>query len=166
MFHNNNIKKKNFIQLNSTRTKCRCWTYDFLLKYNAKAKCIQSKICGAKSSTSSDIFLPVTVVSLLPWPQLWLLEYSLTIPSLSPSSHNLLQVCIHNITLSLSHFRSFLLFFLVVLTCTSKYAEGTTSKSAKLRDDWRQKSRPIPPGGTYPAKDHCRFFIHFSSSFW
>lgn len=42
----------------------------------------------------------------------------------------------------------------------SRYAEGTTSKSAKLRDDWRQKSRPIPPGGTYPAKDHCRFFIH------
>lgn len=25
----------------------------------------------------------------------------------------------------------------------------------KLRDDWRQRSRPIPPGGTYPAKDHC-----------
>lgn len=28
-------------------------------------------------------------------------------------------------------------------------------KSVKLRDDWRKKSRPIPPGGTYPAKDHC-----------
>ncbi|RVW96787.1 7-hydroxymethyl chlorophyll a reductase, chloroplastic [Vitis vinifera] len=28
-------------------------------------------------------------------------------------------------------------------------------KSVKLRDDWRQRSRPIPPGGTYPAKDHC-----------
>ncbi|XP_019094995.1 PREDICTED: 7-hydroxymethyl chlorophyll a reductase, chloroplastic [Camelina sativa] len=25
----------------------------------------------------------------------------------------------------------------------------------KLRQDWREKSRPIPPGGTYPAKDHC-----------
>ncbi|XP_042055113.1 7-hydroxymethyl chlorophyll a reductase, chloroplastic-like [Salvia splendens] len=33
--------------------------------------------------------------------------------------------------------------------------EGTTSNSPKLRGDWRQKSRPIPPGGTYPAKDHC-----------
>ncbi|XP_020410804.1 7-hydroxymethyl chlorophyll a reductase, chloroplastic-like [Prunus persica] len=29
------------------------------------------------------------------------------------------------------------------------------SKSVKLREDWRQRSRPIPPGGTYPAKDHC-----------
>ncbi|KAK2993352.1 hypothetical protein RJ640_007619, partial [Escallonia rubra] len=27
--------------------------------------------------------------------------------------------------------------------------------SVKLREDWRKKSRPIPPGGTYPAKDHC-----------
>ncbi|XP_042050644.1 7-hydroxymethyl chlorophyll a reductase, chloroplastic-like [Salvia splendens] len=33
--------------------------------------------------------------------------------------------------------------------------EGTTSNSPKLRGDWRQKSRPITPGGTYPAKDHC-----------
>lgn len=30
-----------------------------------------------------------------------------------------------------------------------------SSKPAKLRPDWREKSRPIPPGGTYPAKDHC-----------
>ncbi|CAB4261927.1 unnamed protein product [Prunus armeniaca] len=29
------------------------------------------------------------------------------------------------------------------------------SKSVKLREDWRQRSRPIPSGGTYPAKDHC-----------
>ncbi|XP_031381410.1 7-hydroxymethyl chlorophyll a reductase, chloroplastic isoform X2 [Punica granatum] len=28
-------------------------------------------------------------------------------------------------------------------------------KSVKLRDDWRKRSKPIPPGGTYPAKDHC-----------
>lgn len=28
-------------------------------------------------------------------------------------------------------------------------------KKVKLREDWREKSRPIPPGGTYPAKDHC-----------
>ncbi|KAL5990228.1 hypothetical protein ACLOJK_011125 [Asimina triloba] len=28
-------------------------------------------------------------------------------------------------------------------------------KSTNVRDDWRKRSRPIPPGGTYPAKDHC-----------
>ncbi|KAH9650514.1 7-hydroxymethyl chlorophyll a reductase [Citrus sinensis] len=28
-------------------------------------------------------------------------------------------------------------------------------KSVKLREDWRKRSKPIPPGGTYPAKDHC-----------
>ncbi|XP_065862922.1 7-hydroxymethyl chlorophyll a reductase, chloroplastic [Euphorbia lathyris] len=32
---------------------------------------------------------------------------------------------------------------------------NSTNKSVKLRDDWRQRSRPIPPGGTYPAKEHC-----------
>lgn len=31
----------------------------------------------------------------------------------------------------------------------------------KLRDDWRTKSKPIPPGGTYPAKDHCRSISSF-----
>ncbi|KAI3990780.1 hypothetical protein MKX01_011688, partial [Papaver californicum] len=25
----------------------------------------------------------------------------------------------------------------------------------KLREDWRSRSKPIPPGGTYPAKDQC-----------
>ncbi|KAF8388321.1 hypothetical protein HHK36_026987 [Tetracentron sinense] len=29
------------------------------------------------------------------------------------------------------------------------------SSSVKLRDDWRKRSKPIPPGGTYPAKDQC-----------
>ncbi|KAL3620084.1 hypothetical protein CASFOL_034996 [Castilleja foliolosa] len=38
---------------------------------------------------------------------------------------------------------------------SSSTTDGTNSKPVKLRDDWRQKSRPIPPGGTYPAKDHC-----------
>ncbi|EEF44323.1 7-hydroxymethyl chlorophyll a reductase, chloroplastic [Ricinus communis] len=32
---------------------------------------------------------------------------------------------------------------------------NSSNKSVKLREDWRQRSRPIPPGGTYPAKDHC-----------
>lgn len=34
-------------------------------------------------------------------------------------------------------------------------------KKVKLREDWREKSKPIPPGGTYPAKDHCRFCLSF-----
>ncbi|XP_060671683.1 7-hydroxymethyl chlorophyll a reductase, chloroplastic isoform X2 [Ziziphus jujuba] len=38
---------------------------------------------------------------------------------------------------------------------SSSKDEKTNSKSVKLREDWRQRSRPIPPGGTYPAKDHC-----------
>ena len=36
---------------------------------------------------------------------------------------------------------------------------NSNPKSVKLRDDWRQRSRPIPPGGTYPAKDHCRLIF-------
>ncbi|OIV98865.1 hypothetical protein TanjilG_21200 [Lupinus angustifolius] len=32
---------------------------------------------------------------------------------------------------------------------------SSLSKDATLREDWRNRSRPIPPGGTYPAKDHC-----------
>ena len=31
--------------------------------------------------------------------------------------------------------------------------------SVKLRDDWRNRSRPITPGGVYPAKDHCRYLF-------
>ncbi|CAH9122282.1 unnamed protein product [Cuscuta epithymum] len=38
---------------------------------------------------------------------------------------------------------------------SSKEANSSKTKALKLRDDWREKSRPIPPGGTYPAKDHC-----------
>ncbi|CAK7327359.1 unnamed protein product [Dovyalis caffra] len=33
---------------------------------------------------------------------------------------------------------------------------SSKKSSVKLtREDWRQRSKPIPPGGTYPAKDHC-----------
>ncbi|CAO2191355.1 unnamed protein product [Urochloa humidicola] len=28
-------------------------------------------------------------------------------------------------------------------------------RAKALREDWRQKSKPIPPGAVYPAKDHC-----------
>ncbi|KVH91056.1 Coenzyme F420 hydrogenase/dehydrogenase beta subunit, C-terminal [Cynara cardunculus var. scolymus] len=34
-------------------------------------------------------------------------------------------------------------------------SKDTNGSSVKLRDDWRQRSKPIPPGGTYPAKDQC-----------
>ncbi|BBG92616.1 hypothetical protein Prudu_000399 [Prunus dulcis] len=43
---------------------------------------------------------------------------------------------------------------LCVVLCAGTYGKPN-SKSVKLREDWRQRSRPIPPGGTYPAKDHC-----------
>ncbi|PPS13130.1 hypothetical protein GOBAR_AA07513 [Gossypium barbadense] len=34
-------------------------------------------------------------------------------------------------------------------------SNSDAKKTVKLRDDWRKRSKPIPPGGTYPAKDHC-----------
>ncbi|OMO59054.1 hypothetical protein COLO4_34324 [Corchorus olitorius] len=39
----------------------------------------------------------------------------------------------------------------------SKDSDSNTNskKTVKLRDDWRKRSKPIPPGGIYPAKDHC-----------
>ncbi|GMP55802.1 hypothetical protein CsSME_00020513 [Camellia sinensis var. sinensis] len=38
---------------------------------------------------------------------------------------------------------------------SSSKEANSNPNSVKLRDDWRKRSRPIPPGGTYPAKDHC-----------
>ncbi|XWS22421.1 hypothetical protein CRYUN_Cryun29cG0032500 [Craigia yunnanensis] len=37
----------------------------------------------------------------------------------------------------------------------SKESDSNAKKAVKLREDWRKRSKPIPPGGTYPAKDHC-----------
>jgi len=47
----------------------------------------------------------------------------------------------------------------------SSFASSSSSSSSSkrneklparaLREDWRQKSKPIPPGAVYPAKDHC-----------
>lgn len=49
---------------------------------------------------------------------------------------------------------------------SSKGTDGKpNSKSVKLREDWRQRSKPIPPGGTYPAKDHCRSISKRASPF-
>ncbi|EXB54780.1 hypothetical protein L484_019911 [Morus notabilis] len=41
------------------------------------------------------------------------------------------------------------------LSIVSSSSKDEKTKSVKLREDWRQRSKPIPPGGTYPAKDHC-----------
>ncbi|WRX21818.1 Coenzyme F420 hydrogenase/dehydrogenase beta subunit [Theobroma cacao] len=38
---------------------------------------------------------------------------------------------------------------------SSKESGSNAKKTVKLREDWRKRSKPIPPGGTYPAKDHC-----------
>ncbi|XP_020079787.1 7-hydroxymethyl chlorophyll a reductase, chloroplastic [Ananas comosus] len=34
-------------------------------------------------------------------------------------------------------------------------SQEKSTNSVKLREDWRKRSKPIPPGGVYPAKDHC-----------
>ncbi|XP_066352712.1 7-hydroxymethyl chlorophyll a reductase, chloroplastic-like [Miscanthus floridulus] len=42
------------------------------------------------------------------------------------------------------------------LSSSSSKSKRTLKVRAKaLREDWRQKSKPIPPGAVYPAKDHC-----------
>ncbi|XP_078439886.1 coenzyme F420 hydrogenase family / dehydrogenase, beta subunit family [Wolffia australiana] len=45
----------------------------------------------------------------------------------------------------------------VIRSCASSSSSSSSNSkdSVKLRDDWRNRSRPIPPGGVYPAKDHC-----------
>lgn len=45
--------------------------------------------------------------------------------------------------------------FSVPLSVRCSSSSGAPGKEVKLRDDWRERSRPIPPGGIYPAKDHC-----------
>jgi hypothetical protein len=35
--------------------------------------------------------------------------------------------------------------------------------AAISKQDWRKRSKPIPPGGTYPAKDQCRYISLFHS---
>ncbi|XP_072967777.1 7-hydroxymethyl chlorophyll a reductase, chloroplastic [Typha angustifolia] len=37
----------------------------------------------------------------------------------------------------------------------SSSSTSSQGKEKKIRDDWRSRSKPIPPGGVYPAKDHC-----------
>ncbi|KAI7735646.1 hypothetical protein M8C21_005193, partial [Ambrosia artemisiifolia] len=32
---------------------------------------------------------------------------------------------------------------------------SSSSSSSRIREDWRQRSKAIPPGGSYPAKDKC-----------
>ncbi|RLM60722.1 7-hydroxymethyl chlorophyll a reductase, chloroplastic [Panicum miliaceum] len=44
--------------------------------------------------------------------------------------------------------------FAAASSSSSSKRKGTLQAKA-LREDWRQKSKPIPPGAVYPAKDHC-----------
>ncbi|ONK79583.1 uncharacterized protein A4U43_C01F7850 [Asparagus officinalis] len=39
--------------------------------------------------------------------------------------------------------------------CSSTPPNQKSSNSVKIRDDWRSRSKPIRPGGVYPAKDQC-----------
>ena len=34
-------------------------------------------------------------------------------------------------------------------------AAASTSAPTEAPADWRQRAKPIKPGGTYPAKEHC-----------
>ncbi|KAM7253183.1 hypothetical protein ACFE04_008876 [Oxalis oulophora] len=47
----------------------------------------------------------------------------------------------------------------IVSSSSSVPSKDVKSKSKErvkpLREDWRNRSKPIPPGGTYPAKDQC-----------
>lgn len=95
----------------------------------------------------------------------------------SPSPHHLSLLLLLQVSFSLLHHRSSInlynnsnliinLYFSInviffSLTDNSKTANSKSVK--KLRSDWREKSRPIPAGGTYPAKDHCRFSFSLSS---
>lgn len=46
--------------------------------------------------------------------------------------------------------------FLCTVASSSKEPDrSSSSKPAKSREDWRKRSKPISPGGTYPAKEHC-----------
>ncbi|XP_022157984.1 7-hydroxymethyl chlorophyll a reductase, chloroplastic isoform X3 [Momordica charantia] len=57
---------------------------------------------------------------------------------------------------SIANLRSVPLSLSIVSSSSSSNPNGKSEpKQVKLRDDWRERSRPIPPGGTYPAKDHC-----------
>ncbi|KAJ8490263.1 hypothetical protein OPV22_011984 [Ensete ventricosum] len=41
------------------------------------------------------------------------------------------------------------------VACSSSSSSPAEKETSKLRDDWRKRSKPIRPGGVYPAKDHC-----------
>ncbi|XP_072995353.1 7-hydroxymethyl chlorophyll a reductase, chloroplastic isoform X2 [Typha latifolia] len=42
-----------------------------------------------------------------------------------------------------------------IRSSSSSSSTSSQGKEKKIRDDWRSRSKPIPPGGVYPAKDHC-----------
>ncbi|XP_066331197.1 7-hydroxymethyl chlorophyll a reductase, chloroplastic-like isoform X2 [Miscanthus floridulus] len=43
----------------------------------------------------------------------------------------------------------------LAFSSSSKSKRTLKVRAKALREDWRQKSKPIPPGAVYPAKDHC-----------
>ncbi|RZC88657.1 hypothetical protein C5167_016518 [Papaver somniferum] len=44
---------------------------------------------------------------------------------------------------------------IISASSSSSSPSSPPPKQVKLREDWRNRSKPIPPGGTYPAKDQC-----------
>lgn len=120
---------------------------------------VNSQTSVAHNSSVNTVFTNIRIL-LLCCKWLWRVGLSTLFPSISPLILHLLQV---KFTYPL--FILFLFDGFHLVKKIFKCAEGTRSKSVKLRDDWRQKSRPIPPGGTYPAKDHCRFKTFFDAAF-
>ena len=47
----------------------------------------------------------------------------------------------------------------LAFSSSSKSKRTLKVRAKALREDWRQKSKPIPPGAVYPAKDHCRYVL-------
>eukprot|EP00271_Cylindrocystis_brebissonii_P010078 TRINITY_DN2617_c0_g1_i1.p1 TRINITY_DN2617_c0_g1~~TRINITY_DN2617_c0_g1_i1.p1 ORF type:complete len:591 (+),score=49.20 TRINITY_DN2617_c0_g1_i1:133-1905(+) len=39
--------------------------------------------------------------------------------------------------------------------CNARSSEKQATVEAARKDNWRERSRPIKPGGVYPAKEHC-----------
>lgn len=50
----------------------------------------------------------------------------------------------------------------LAFSSSSKSKRMLKVRAKALREDWRQKSKPIPPGAVYPAKDYCRYVLCFA----
>jgi hypothetical protein len=117
--------------------------------------CRATLTLGSSSPLSPQLCLPSFPTSLrfLCQPPLFLhLPLPLKVPKSISLSLSALCVCMFLSVGAISDFYR-------ITTCFFCGTDGNSksSKSVKLREDWRNRSKPIPPGGTYPAKDHCRF---------